>query len=718
MGKWTKGADAATPSSGGGKWTKPYEPGEGKWTDEDIRRAILNNKNTSEAEKRAQLRALEHKRSYVPVGKAAESMGAGAVDSAMTGATWGGWDEAAGAILPHMMPEGVHMSSEAATDRVRNEMDEYNHNHPWRALAGEIGGNIASVAGGATAMPKAATAMGKLAGNTLGRRAVVGGAVGGASAATYGFGEGEGGVGNRLESAAKAAPIGGGLGFLAPIASYGLGKGIGAAAGGVKKGIDRARGRKSMLPSRVAKSLLDDLDETGKTAGDIARKNKGALPDTMVGDLDDVFRDNMEAIRHSGQPGGKKIAKALRDRAANKKVRAKDIYDATVGDLPDLKVYLDDMTKKAKAVHDPLYKEARTTARPVDASGLVGKLKKEIAGLEGLKSGLKASGAEDDAGWILRHIANGKEQLYDFGRLHEFQQKMYARAKDLYSSGEKYRAKEMLAHRRELMKAMNDATKRLDNSSAYEDATKAYAGNMATREAFDKGLEVTKNTKLENHPDFWIDSIKDLSESERAALHAGIRAAIDKVAGTARTQSGATASINRIADIPYTRAKVEAAMGEKGSRLMKFLDDMMEQGETHAHVMGGSPTGRRTMATRYKKPDAPDWSLGTLAGKAKREVVESLLDLPTRRGELAEGSARALTATGVTRDMIVKELVKAGKSRAEAKKISKASADIIAKILRRGTGAPTANEASGKIFGTVSLEALGSGRKVSKALRR
>jgi hypothetical protein len=130
--------------------------------------------------------------------------------------------------------------------------------HPWLSLAAEVLP--------AMAVPTGAARMAGLLGGGLPARMAAGGAAGSAAGSLYGFMEGEGGLANRLESAAAGAGAGGILGTAIP--------GVGAAAGAVgrrvaQQGVNRAfmRNAPDVPAIKQAANQLYDLGErTGRTA--------------------------------------------------------------------------------------------------------------------------------------------------------------------------------------------------------------------------------------------------------------------------------------------------------------------------------------------------------------------------------------------------------------------------------------------------------------------
>lgn len=140
-----------------------------------------------------------------PVGDPGGRMGT-AIRSGMQGLTFGAGDEIVAAGAAALDPNGTYdQYLQAERDRLTLGRDQY----PGTALASELAGAVAVPVGAAGVAAQGAR---------LPAAAARAGAVGGASGALYGFLSGEGGVGNRMESAATAGMIGAGAGAAVPLA--------------------------------------------------------------------------------------------------------------------------------------------------------------------------------------------------------------------------------------------------------------------------------------------------------------------------------------------------------------------------------------------------------------------------------------------------------------------------------------------------------------------
>lgn len=674
-------------------------PSSSKWTDEDVRRAIGRAPNTSDAEKRAKLRALEHGRSYVPVGKAAEDMGAGVVDSMIGGATWGGWDEAGGAITSKMRnPKYGTVSPEAATDVMRNQMDEYAHNHPYRDLAGKIGGNIGAMVGGAgvgrAAAPGAAKTMGRILGSSLGRRTAAGGAIGAADAALYGFGEGEGGVENRLGSAARSAPFGAAGGFLAPPAAYLGGKYIGRPIA------EFFEGRKTDKASRALGRMLSEAD---------LAESRAAPTDAPLFAKSQSGMYAARALHGTSPEGSRTITKAAEAYREGTGERAmKKIADA-LGKRTSVRQALREFRKTRSAKAKPLYEAAEASARPVNTNRVVDVLKDELtpgaSEVFGPRAGPPLDTLDGALKWINAQLHNKNgSQVVDYKHLHRLQRQI--RERFLGKTNDRAMKRVIGPIRKKLLEALDTATTGMDGKSLYARARKAYAGDMEVEEAYLLGKDILRKGRSGVDIEDLLEDLGSMSASERDALAKGMANAIGVKAEDAT--AGAVTRMFKRADSAASR-KLRAVYGDvKGEKLRKALDWEEKTHDYAGRAIYGSDTAQTRAAQEalgIKPPSGGSVTSGELAtgataltGDPSYAIGSGVVNL-TKRGLRANRSAKdremlgriakMLSATGNDQLRNIDEIMSAGSRMKNAGDKAEARARAIARLLRN---APAANE--------------------------
>lgn len=281
----------------------------------------------------------------------------GAFDAFTQGASFGFGDEltAAEAAVLGRTPQGewfnYEQPFEERYDRAlaaeRGQQGAFAEQNPTLAAAAQIAGGVAGAAAPLGASLRAAQ------GGTALARATAGGAAAGAQGAVYGFGEGEGGLRNRLENAAvvgaTSAAIGG---IAAPV----IGKGVRS----IQTRVANSRFGKQLLdnvPSaediqNVARRLYDQADDAGlvikaKPFGDMARRlsrelqEEGIDPDITPASTKALSRivnaaDSGDAIRLRDLETLRKVA----GRAASKDSSERAFGTAIKRELDDFLVDL------------------------------------------------------------------------------------------------------------------------------------------------------------------------------------------------------------------------------------------------------------------------------------------------------------------------------------------------------------------------------------------
>lgn len=188
-----------------------------------------------------------------------------------------------------------------ALDQIREEQGQYSAEHPGRAIGAEIGGALAGalVPVGSLAALRSAS---------LPTRVGASAAAGGAGAGVYGFNEGEGGFGPRLESGADAAPIGAAIGAAMPIAGAGL-----------NAALNRYTQGRAVRQAASGAPSSEELRAMGNAAyRQIDEAGVAVRPDAVGRSLDDII----EALRAEGAgyrgaetvlPGSRAVMSAAED---------------------------------------------------------------------------------------------------------------------------------------------------------------------------------------------------------------------------------------------------------------------------------------------------------------------------------------------------------------------------------------------------------------------
>lgn len=167
-------------------------------------------------------------------------------------------------------PMGERYST--ALDQIRQEQAQFSDERPAASLMGEFGGALMVPGVGARNAMASTTARGRIG---------QGGLMGAGSAFAYGFGEGEGGFQDRLQSGAMAAPVG----LLA-------GGTLAAAGEGLQRVIQRLRGQ----PNAAAITpTVEDLRQTANRLYSDAREIGGVVPAQQMSQMATRMREVMRS---------------------------------------------------------------------------------------------------------------------------------------------------------------------------------------------------------------------------------------------------------------------------------------------------------------------------------------------------------------------------------------------------------------------------------------
>ena len=261
---------------------------------------------------------------------------AGLAANAVQGATLGFGDELAGVsagmvgAIPRLAGVEGAPTYESGRDTFRAVRNDFAERRPVAATVANIAGAIPT----ALALPVGATAGALSLPARIGRGLAVGGSYG----AVTGFGEGEGGAGNRIENAALYGGIGAaGGGLLEAVIPK-----IGGALGLNRPVTPAIRQQADALPVPVPLSVGQATDDVGRLGREFALA-RGAEGERAMGVMrdfsrsqDDALRANVDAIKGrlaGGNPviergdGGRIVSDRLSSMADDAKGRAGALYD-------------------------------------------------------------------------------------------------------------------------------------------------------------------------------------------------------------------------------------------------------------------------------------------------------------------------------------------------------------------------------------------------------
>ena len=568
---------------------------------------------------------------------------------AVQGATLGAGDEIYGAAVGAgnwLTGNGYLEHYERARDENREANQAAQEAHPWAYGAGQVGGGLATMAvGGVPALSAKAA--------TLGGRIGLGAIEGAGYGAVQGFNDGEGTIGDKVESglwgAGSGAVVGAGLPAVA--------SGVGAGARWVMNSeplpeVLRPFSRGAV--NRVSRAFGDDAAAGFNYADEVTRM----LPEQMPLDLSGMnVRTQVEGIASQPGLGGARIARSLNERSAGAADRIRTVTDNALGTTAGRRAERDTLLEARRSNISPLYERAREHAAPLDVREAINLIDDAL---------LTAAGKKKEA------LQNIKGQLLNDGipkssaaALHEVRSEIGRGMRNEWS--------DIAGALKPIQQKLDD---QLDTIPGYAEARAQWADSKAIEEAQDAGAKAwNRNTRRDD----MAAELADMTEAERRAYMLAARDA------AAENMDNAGRSLGQIgADQESIRGAMATFGTRAGEDKLRMLSQTPEAGEaavrriqgeaamaSRAHeILGNSRTAARTAAQKefpstaevgFNRNLAPATATGlTIAGLdwLARKGTMGLLD--AHRARIAGDTARIYTTAGSQRDRVVQALLARG----------------------------------------------------------
>lgn len=480
--------------------------------------------------------------------------------------------------------------------------------HPYRSMAGKIGGGALTVIGAApaTLTGLAAEGTGGLA-TRFGASVLDGLGIG----AIQGAGEAD--AGNRMEGAGRGAALGAAAGAVAYPVSAGINAAVrsaldyGATAGGAQ-----ALGSSRGAVERLTRAMRDDA----VTPQAVSQRAAELGPDGMVLDLSPNATGLAQGVSRIPGGGQTTIRNAIDQRAAGAGGRITQSVDTNVGPAASRVQTAADIDTAYRNAADPLYTQFRASPVPytTEVEGVLNrvKLQPEILRAARRMNDLdKNSGAKQffaniapDGTVTTTRVPNANEldlvkrALDDAGK----------------AGGNEGRIYKQVAG--DLREAVDNAMSPGNPSgSIYAQARKAAGEGLSVQDALEQGQGVFANAVA---PEEVATNLAKMSPGAKAAFLKGARESIGQVMGTARSDAGAARALLAKG---WNQEKLAAVVGpQRAAAVMKTIDaENAFQGTKNA-VTGNSVTAQATKAQEGLTPPKRDiglfGQLDRLGGKA------------------------------------------------------------------------------------------------------
>jgi hypothetical protein len=579
----------------------------------------------------------------------------GATDAAVRGFTFGLSDEvgAAGAAtgdaianLIQGKPMGWGDAYDANLAKQRKSLETFSNDSPWiSGAANLIGGMGALGAGGKLLNPAPAA--------TLSGRALQGAKVGSGIGAAYGFGEGEGGIPERLASTVQGGAVGGALGGAAPFVV----EGGAAALRKMAQPIVERMGPADAAARRLARAMERD----GLSADDLIRQARELGPEATIADAGGAnVRGLGEVIAQS--PGrGMEAAQVLQRRAEGQGQRIADSVNRGLSGR-DIVAAGDDLIAQRSAAATPLYERSVNPANLIPDDRFAALAGDDfMAGLFQKVQGDPLLGMKNLPPNSMPVVDAVKKNIDD----------MISAAQ---RAGENNRARLLMQRKDALVQIADEAF------PEYAAARAAFSGPSQSMDAMAIGRDFFKTD-----PRTLAQQVQQLSEGDREFLRAGVADKLKEMLAGTRDSADAT---RRIFGNDRIRQQLQAVFPDEQS-FATFAKEMEREAlfaNNRNQMLGNSRTHFRNAAEADLAAESSDGVMGMLfsgrpiaaAGEGARKLFNAIRRPPESvREELAQllftqgNSGQALNALN---------------QRAQAASLSAAQRAELAKMLAQGGG--------------------------------
>lgn len=452
-------------------------------------------------------------------------------------------------------------------DEVRQENKLYAEQNPITSTAANIvGGTLATVPLGMTALGARALGMVGTWGSRIYQGAIGGATIGGADAALRG------------ENVASGAGVGGAVGVAAPIVGHGVERGVSGAANYLFPRPGPLRGTNS-----VARNwLLDAMD--GETPASIAAARGRMGPAGVVADINPALTDLAGGVADIPGPGKTVVRETLRRRQAGQRDRIEEAISEALGP----RINLANLTRVEKAARkeaaDPLYEAWRATSVTPTPQ------------LKSLGTQLEDEGFFKEANRLL--AADGKETYKSFFTPGErknwptaeawdyVKQSIDGKIRQAQRAGEDNSVRVYTNLKNRLVNAI-DSHPDPQVAGVWQEAREAWANPTAIMRARESGRDVWKRSVRGDELGY---ELTDLTSPERMAFVQGAR---DELSQMMDASTRGDTTVRNMLLAPANQEKLTwlaTRRGYNANRLSGRLEQEITNAATYRNIVGGSQT--------------------------------------------------------------------------------------------------------------------------------
>ena len=465
----------------------------------------------------------------------------------------------------------------------------------------------------------------------------------------YGFGSGEGGLTQRIESAGKSGLAGGVVGAGLPV----LGRGAQAVYQGIRPAFEPTARYATRKIVQAAERAGTTIPKAMQEVNRLGKSN----PDVVLADVLGKSGQRLtRAIVNKGGAGAEQMTTTLGNR---QKGQGERIISKVQQGLGDPEAYYGNLDKaltalktNAKPIYDVAYEKPIDYARfGTDLDAAFSRIPRRIQGqvVSAANDLMQMEGVQSRQ--IMARIAD--DGSVTFERLPDVRQWDYIkRGIDKIIEGQEGQAASggMSQFGRVLSQVKNDLLGTLDRAvPEFKMARKVYSDDLSVKNALEQGRKA-----IDIDPELIAKNMRDLDTAAREMYRAGFARAIGDQVGRVRYGNDA---INRIWNTPSQQKRLKAVFGSKKEfeRFADFASGEQKMAATWNAASGNSTSAQQLNDMLDAGNPVLDMAAQAATGGVRQALVQAVMRWGRTIGGLTEARAdeiaKLLMSKGITPDL-------------------------------------------------------------------
>jgi len=375
-----------------------------------------------------------------------------------------------------------------------------------------------------------------------------------------------------------------------------LAAGTGVPVAGINKAV------KSLPKNEAFRKLVEDIGP--ENAGFVAKEMR-ANPSLTPADLSPAVKQGLQKL-YAGVEGPhvNYLASATEKRLAKAADDLEQHMNVNLGNVVDPVKKLKELKDNIRAVGKEKINPALADAKPVDTNSVVNFIdniaKPGVQSKLNLETGLTNTDITNELNSIKQYLTDGKSFRTDPKELNDIQSMLRVVSERMSKSavGSEQRIGGIVGEIRNKLVDAIDASA----GGKYKPALKDYRDEFHIQDAFEYGNDaILKNSKnLKDHPAFFEEKVKGMSDKELEAAKEGARLAYDAQMNAFKHAARRGTDIG---DVEFNRRRMTALFGEKeAEKMFKIFEDAKRVADTNNKLVQGSQTQMRNVQNSYFEP--------------------------------------------------------------------------------------------------------------------